>query len=475
MIVKRTLFGVGLHGKSPDVTSNKLVNAYYEFQQEADDTRVAIYGTAGLIQFLDQGDAPWRGLHAFAPNSLMYGVHRGTFYEINNAGVSTARGTINTSENRVDITDDGNKIAVVDGTEIYTYDPATPATPIAAVADADRPQSPNTCTFQAGRIITDEDGTGEFHGSGAYAPTTWAALDYATAETHPDNTVRVLNYRGTLVVMCTNSIEYFQNVGGSGFPYSVIAQATQEVGLAARWSVGRFAGSYAFLAQNREGQVFVATFNGYNVQRISNFELDYMINRYGTVGDASGFGYLLGGHAMYQLNFPVEGKSWLYDGATKHWSELRYGANARHRAEMGVDFLASTIVADYANGKMYRLDADTYTDNGAEIHTILRGRHIEKNKRMFRIGSIELGMEHGVGLATGQGSTPMAGLRLSKDGGHSYGTQTLAPMGAIGEYASRCIWRRCGSGRDIVSEVTITDPVKRVITEAIMNIDDGIA
>lgn len=475
MIAKRPLFGIGLHGKSPDVTANKLVNAYYEFQQEADGTRVAIYGTPGLTEFLDVGDTPWRGIHTYAPNSLMYGVHRNNFYQINNAGLMTSRGTIGTSEGRVDITDDGDKIAVVDGQEIYVYDPATPDVNIAAVADADRPDSPNTCTFQAGRIITDEDGTGEFHGSGAYAPTTWAALDYATAESHPDNTVRVINYRGTLVVMGTNSIEYFQNVGGSGFPYATIAQATQEVGLAARWSVGRFAGSYAFLAQNREGQVFIATFNGFQAQRISNFELDHLINNYGTVGDASGFGYLLGGHAFYQINFPTEGKSWLYDGSTKYWSELRYGSSERHRAEMGTDFLYHTIVTDYENGKMYRLDANTYTDNGDPIHTILRGRHIEKNRKVFKIGSIELGMEHGVGLATGQGSEPVAGLRLSKDGGHSWGTQTFAPMGKVGEYRSRCIWRRLGRGRDIVPEVTITDPVKRVITDAVMNLEEGIS
>lgn len=474
-MVEVPLFGLGLQGRSANVTANTLINAYYEFQPEKDRTRVAIYGTPGLTLFVDQGDTPWRGLHSFPSNSKLYGIHRGTFYEIDNAGTVTSRGTLNTTSGRVDITDDGTYIVVVDGSEIYTYSTATPATPIAAVADADRPTSPNTCIFQGGRILTDEDGTGQFKGSSAYAPGTWSAIDFATAESNPDPLVRVINYAGTVALMGSYTTELWQNVGGSGFPYARIMGSDLEYGLAARWSVGKLMGSYAFLAQNREGQVAVLMLAGYQTARISNSELEYIINNYSSVSDATGFGYMLGGHPMYQLNFPTAGKSWLYDGSTKYWSELRYGANARHRAELAEEFINHTVVADYSNGKLYKIDPNAYTDNGDAIHTILRGRHIASKKKNVRISSLELGIEAGVGLATGQGADPVAGLRLSKDGGHSYGVQRFATLGKQGEYNARCIWRRCGIGRDIVPEVTITDPVKRVITDATLIIDEGLS
>lgn len=474
-IVEAPLFGLGLQGKSPNVTANHLINAYYEFQKENDRTRVAIYGTPGTTLFIDRGDTPWRGLHPFPSNSLLYGVHRGTFYDINNAGVVTSRGTIGTTSGRVDISDDGTRIVVVDGSEIYVYDTSTPATPIAAVADADRPTSPNTCTFHQGRILTDEDGTGRFKGGDAYAPTSWDALNFATAESNPDHVIRVINYLGMVVLFGSYTTEFWQNVGGSGFPYARIMGVDLEYGLASRWSVGKFMGSYAFLAKNREGQVMVAMLQGNTIRRISNPEFEYIINNYSTVSDASGFGYSLGGHPMYQLNFPSAGKSWIYDGSSNYWSELRYGSDARHRAEIGVDFLNQTIVADHENGKLYRIDQDAYTDNGDAIHMILRGRHIHNKKRNFRIASIELGIEAGVGLATGQGSDPVAGLRLSKDGGHSFGAQVFATMGKTGEYTNRCRWRRLGVGRDIVPEITITDPVKRVITDATLVMDDGLS
>jgi hypothetical protein len=475
-IVQQPLFGVGLQGKSPKVTAGSLVNAYYEFQSEPDGTRVVIYGTPGLDLFhdVDAGDTPWRGLHPMPDVSLFYGVHRGTFYEVNNSGVVTARGTIGTTSGMVDIVDDGTNVIVVDGSEIYTYNTTTPATPIAAGADAERPTAPNTCTVQAGRTLTDENGTGQFKGSSAYAPGTWDALDFATAESNPDDVIRVLNHSGTVLLMGVYSIEPWANVGGSGFPYAKIINSDSGTGLAARWSVGKILGTYAFLAQNREGEVFVGILNGYRVERISNFELDYIINGYSSVANATGYGYLLGGHPMYQINFPSVGKSWLYDATTKYWSEVRSGADGRHRGEIAIDFINQTIVSDYENGKLYKINPESYTDNGAAIHTILRGRHIVSRKKMVKLSSIELGIESGVGTVSGQGSDPVAALRLSKDGGHSFGVSRFSKMGKVGEYTKRLIWRRCGIGRDIVPEITITDPVKRVITEAVLNISEGL-
>jgi len=464
------LFGLGLQGKSPNVSANKLVNAYYEFHQVKDRTSVSLHSPPGLTEFVNRGDTPWRGLHEFIGNSRLYGVHRDTLYEIDNAGTSTSIGTLNTNSGRVDICDDGTYVVIVDGSEIYTYNTSTST--FSAVSDADRPTSPNTCIFQGGRILTDEDDTGQFKGAELYDPTDWDALDFATAESNPDNLRRIINYRGTVVLFGDYTTEFWSNVGGGGFPYARILNADVEYGLAARWSVGKHNGSYAFLCRNREGEVFVGQLNGYNVEKISNPEFDHIINGYSQVANATGFGYMLGGHPMYQLNFPAAGKSWLYDASTQYWSELQYKENERHRAEIGTEFLNRTIVSDYSSGKLYELDSDTYTDDGEEIHMVLRGRHIFNNKVMLRFDRLELGLEPGTGTS-GQGENPVAGLRLSKDGGNSWGTQVFARMGKTGEYLTRLMWRRLGRGRDIVCEVRITDPVKRVITDATLYYEEG--
>lgn len=468
------LFGLGFHSKSPNVTSNKLQNAYYEFQKFPDRTKVGIFGTPGLFLLTDAGASPWRGLHSMLSTGLMYGVNKDGFFDVNNAGIRTSRGTIGTSSGRVDICDDGTRVVVVDGSEIYTYDTSTPSTPIAAVADVDRPLSPNTCCFQGGRILTDENGTGQFKGSDILAPTSWNSLSFATAESKPDPLVRIVEYLGTVVLFGTYSTEFWQNVGGSGFPYARILSPTMEYGLAARWSVARFMGSYGFLAQNREGQVIVAMLEGYGAKRISNFELENEINKYQSKADASGYGYMLGGHPMYQLNFSNEGKSWLYDGSTDYWSELKTG-NKRHRGELAVDFLNQTIVADYENGKLYRLDHEVFSDNGEEIITQLTGNHIVLDGMTFSVDWLEVQGETGVGLSTGNGSDPQIALQLSKDGGHSFNTEQFRSWGKSGEYNKRAVWRSQGIGTDIVPRLTISSPVKKVFTTGVMGLTKGLS
>jgi hypothetical protein len=131
-------------------------------------------------------------------------------------------------------------------------------------------------------------------------------------------------------------------------------------------------------------------------------------------------------------------------------------------------------VSDYENGRLYTINPESYTDNGETIYTILRGKHIKSRNKVVKIASIELGIEAGVGTATGQGVDPVASLRISKDGGNSFGTSVFSKMGKKGEYTKRLIWRRLGIGRDIVPEVTITDPIKRVIIEATINVDEGL-
>lgn len=464
------LWGLGLQGKSPNVTANKLENCYYEFQTSPDRTNVAIYGTPGLEAFVDRGDTPWRGLRKFGP--YLYGVHRGTFYEINNAGTTTSRGTLNTTTGRVDISDNGTEIVMVDGTDGWVFNTSTDA--FTQITDGDFPDNPNTIDFESGRMLVDDNGTGQFYGSALYDALTWGGLDFATAEGQPDNLVRLVNNNGDVVLFGVDTTQHFANVGGSGFPYAHIGSTMGEFGLAARWSVAKFLGVYAFLAKNRSGQVTPAVLNGYGYASISNLELDHIINDYSVVGDATGLSYMLGGHPMFQLNFPTEGKSWLFDATTKYWSQLTSSGD-RHRGELSVDYLNNRIVADYSNGKLYKLKHDTYTDDGAAITRRITGKHIFDAHKKIRIPRLEITGETGVGLVSGQGSDPQLVLRLSNDGGHSFGTEIWQSWGKTGEYDRRAIFGQLGAGRDIVPELTYSEPTKFVLTGAVWQAAPGLS
>jgi len=59
--------------------------------------------------------------------------------------------------------------------------------------------------------------------------------------------------------------------------------------------------------------------------------------------------------------------------------------------------------------------------------------------------------------------TPVAGLSISKDGGKTWGAESIRSMGKIGEYRRRLLWRSVGRSKDKVFRLRISSPVKRII------------
>lgn len=64
------------------------------------------------------------------------------------------------------------------------------------------------------------------------------------------------------------------------------------------------------------------------------------------------------------------------------------------------------------------------------------------------------------------GTNPQAYLRISRDGGNTFGQKWPAPLGQVGQYKNRTMWRRLAFGRDNVVEVEVIDPVRRDLVGA---------
>lgn len=534
-----SLFGISQVGKSLNVTAQDRLNCYLEVQPGDDRARVAIYGTPGLDLFTSFGDTPIRGI--YQRTDFLYVVHRGTFYEVNNAGVKTAKGTIGTTSGRVYMWDNGGQLMLTDGSAgyIYIFDltiqsivsitnvatlatlttnrshglytgmevRVTGATPAAyngtfiitvisqtqftytmlsnpggsasvvgsysasqfqQILDADYPGA-STVTWQDGYFIVNPPNTSLFYVSDINNGFVWAALDFSSAESNPDNLVSVLVDNSTLYLFGSVSTEFWTNSGAADFPFSRISGGSTEWGCAAINSVCKYDNTLAFLAKNRMGEVIVARMSGGQPQRISNPELEHIINNYQSIADCSSIAYMLGGHPMLQMNFPTADASWLYDGLTNCWSRVQSKDIGRHRAEMGVNYLDKIMVTDFENGNLYRLNPNSVTDNGDEIAFEITSRHLSQDDRRIIVDKVQLDMETGVGTAMGQGVNPQVMLSISKDNGHTYGTEQWCDLGAIGEFRNRAIWRRLGQSRDWVFKFRITDPVKRVILGASVN------
>lgn len=457
------IFGVGQLAKSPVVSSQRRINLYAESAKDAERSGFTIYPMPGLLSVRDIGGAAIRGI--YGRGDYLYFVHGSTFYDMNNSGVVTSRGTVSTTSGNVSFADNGVQLMLVDGTDGYIYNMQTNV--FATIADGDFPAA-TTVTYESGYFITDAGSGQRWYISSLNDGTAWDATEYASADSNPDDIVRVHADHGEVIIFGTFSTEFWTNSGATDFPYQRIQ--TVETGLAAKWSLCKFMSSLVFLGQNRMGDVQVYVLNGYTPQAISTPELESIINAYGAVGDAEAYSFVKEGHVFYQITFPTADRTWVYDATSQLWSE-RETDGGRHRTRFATQWLGNTYCTDPDSGVIYKLDPALYTEGGEYVTRKIVTRHLHKNGDFFSVDEICVDMESGIGLASGQGSDPQIMMRVSKDGGRSWGAELWRDMGRVGEYTTRAIWRApVGVCRDFTAEFTVTDPVKTVFLGGLMRI-----
>ena len=153
------------------------------------------------------------------------------------------------------------------------------------------------------------------------------------------------------------------------------------------------------------------------------------------------------------------------------WHEWVSKGLGRHRSNSHTFFEGRHIVGDYSDGKLYYLDYDNYTDNGDVITRKRRSPHLHSDDRYAYHRSVRVDFEEGVGNS---GDTdPQAILRWSDDGGHTWSNEKWRPIGKVGEYKNKVIWRKLGRSDDRIYELTVTDGVKAVVIDAYADIDIG--
>jgi len=454
------LFGLGNFGKSYNVDAQKRTNLYAEIQKDGEKGTLTLYPTPGLTTFVNFGAYASRG--AWKKDDVLYIVNRFTLWRVTNDGAMTNIGTLLTSAGRVDMSDNGTQIIIVDGANGYIYDTGTST--FAQITDPDFPGA-DTVTFLNQYFIVQKPESGRFYVSAPLDGLTgWTSLDFATAESNPDNLIRVIADNGQIVLFGSETTEFWSDSGALDFPFARVGAAAIEWGLAARWSLCKFMDSMIFLRKNRLGAVQVCTLSGYSAVPVSNPEMDYIFSRYEGVSNATAFAYMVSGHPFYQISFPSANESWVFDGLSREWHRAE-SSGGRHRGEIQINFLDSSYVTDYENGKLYRFEDGIYTDDGQAIARELVSRHQSTGEYTF-LSKLWIEMEGGVGLLTGQGSQPKLMLQYSKDGGHTWSEEIWRDIGAMGQFKCRSLFLRLGRGRDWVFRLRVTDPVKTVFIGA---------
>ena len=464
------ILGQAYVARSVNAADSRMVNLYPEPLPTPEGKTGGFLNRApGLRKLATVGTGPIRGLWAYGDYG--YAVSGDRLYRVDATWNVQPIGPI-AGTGPVSMVDNGRQLFIATNPISYIYD-ATSET-LAQITDIDFPGAV-TVGYLDGYFVFQEPNSDRFWTSELLDGTQIDPLSFASAEGMPDTLVSLFVDHREVWLFGTQSVEVWYDAALEGFPLARIQGAVNEFGCAATYSVAKMDNSLFWLGADARGHGVVFRANGYAGQRISTHAVEFAIQSYATMSDAIAFTYQQDGHSFYVLTFPSAQATWVYDAATGAWHERAGFANGqfiRHRANCQMFFSEEVVVGDFENGNIYAYDLDQFSDGDFAQKWLRSWRALptgQNNLKRTAQHSLQIDMQTGVGVNTGQGSNPQVMLRWSDDGGHTWSNEHWMSAGKIGAYGTRAIRRRLGMTmklRDRVYEISGTDPVKIAIVGA---------
>ncbi len=461
-MTKIGLVGASSQERSLPFNAERTINLFPVLDQSGKEVS-ALYGTPGLTLFSTCGTGPGRGGFA-AANGRAFFVSSSGLYEVTSSGTATLLGTLNTNSGIVSMDENGLQLMICDGAYGYIFTFATNV--FVQITDSDFP-SPGSVTFIDTYFVVNKNNTGQFFISANNDGTSWAPLDFATAESSPDSLSRVLNSVGILWLFGSKTTESWSNTGALSFPFSLIKGGKMEVGIYAPQTAVACDNTVFWVGQDNIGSGIVYRAQGFTPQRISTNPIELLIQAAPTPSTLRAYTYQQDGHTFYVITGGGMSTTLVYDVSTQLWHERAYlnssGAFELHLAAHSIYAFNKSLAISRLNGKVYSVSMSVYTDDGDVIASERIYTHISQEDERIRYSQLEIAMETGVGNQSAPGVNPQITLWLSKDGGRTWSTGYQTSFGAVGKYLTRAVWRRLGIVFNLTFKIRITDPVKRAL------------
>lgn len=295
-------------------------------------------------------------------------------------------------------------------------------------------------------------------------------LDIAGKTGSADALATVAVVHGELWLIGLLTSEIWADVGATDFAFQRIDGAFIDHGCAAPYSLAQQDISLFWLSQDRQGEAVILQTIGYSVKRISTHAIEQEIQGYSIISDAIGYCHQIDGHAFYVLTFPTANKTWVYELATGQWHERASidgnGQLIRHRGNAFAFAYGVNLVGDYQNGSLYAYDANYFLDGEQPIPRIRTFPHLINDGNRVEYIRFVADMEVGQGLGELSDAPPMISLRWSDTRGATFGNPVMQSMGATGQAYVSPQWRKLGTARDRIFELSWSAPVKTALNSA---------
>lgn len=432
-----------------------------------------LIGSPGIRLIADSGggiDDINRGMHDFT--GIPYTVQGGDFYRIDRAlvdGVETFSLTILGSiegSKRVSMADNGTQLMIlVPGGKGYIY---TVAGGLVEITDADFRASgdPQYVVFIDGYFACSTDSKAWIV-SNLNDGTAWDALDFGTAESDPDIIVAPIVLNNQIFLTGSETTEGFTNIGGAGFPFQR-SNLFLDKGCFAPYSLIATNQRFFMIGGGKNESPAIWAYQGGSYTKVSTIAIDNVLDAYSEAELGAAFSLSWSSRGQYFVAFSFEDRTFVYNMTTATWHEQKsaiedeYGdpIQERWRVNSLVSSYGYIIVGDSQDGRIGILDPDEYQEYENDIIRVFSTQPLIKQGDSFRVNSIELTMEAGVGNGV---EKPQVSLAISEDA-KTWGYERNRAIGAIGRYGQRTIWRKNGRvPRFCVFRFRVSDPIKPVV------------
>ena len=443
--------------------SNQVcINLYPNITQAPGLSQENLFGTPGLEQLMTTGDFTVnvnRGAHV--KNAIAYQINGTELVRVeSDLETFTVLGTVE-GTGRVSTADNGTQLMIVTTAGkgyIFDEDAGTPFQEITDVDFTTTNGTPQKVVYIDGFFLVTTDSK-KFKISSLNDGLTWNALDFGTAEADPDAIVAPHVHQNQLYIFGTETIERFQNIGGSAFPFQRVPGGVMDKGLFAEFSILEANNSFYWIGRGVNEAPAIWRSSGGTPEKISTTAIENAIQSFGRGDVINAFAWSYAQRGAFFVGFTFPDTTFVLDVVTNRWHERKSfvsGQLTRYRVNSIILAYGQVLVGDGFDGRIGKL-SQVNNEYGADIRRQFSTQPFSNQNTEFFNGEIELTIESGVGNAVV--ANPQVQMDYSDDG-RTFSTPRWRSMGKVGEYFRRLIWRRLGRiTRFRVYRFTMTDQV----------------
>jgi hypothetical protein len=277
--------------------------------------------------------------------------------------------------------------------------------------------------YTAGYFIFLRAETGKWYFSAVGNARSVDPLDFATAENEPDRLLDILILDGVLVLLGTESVEFWGATGDADLPYTPIQQRVFEQGVIATGCAVVVDNTFFWIGRDK-----ITYRNGEVPQAVSD---DGIVER--SMASESHRLFLVEDERHKFLCQRHDINTMLYDVTTQQWCERQSYGRDNWRAGPGL--------GDDETGQIWKLEG--YVDAGGVFE-----RRFRAGSRLEAIAIVDnLRLTAEVGTTdqlTGTYAEPLIEMRDSRDAGNEWSDWEAVSLGAQGSYRERVEWRALG-------------------------------